>query len=146
MNCPNCGSPVEPGAFCTNCGAQAPLQAPEQQPYQQAPAQPYQQPGYQAYPQQTGGYANPADQPNGLLNFLGCCIPMAGLIMYLIMKDDTPNKAKAIGKWALIGLIANFVLSIIWVIVIVAMGGFAAFLGNVGLDDTYNYAAAFLGL
>jgi len=147
MFCPNCGSQTEAGTICANCGAfvqgSEPQQAapppapyPPQQPYQQQPyQQPYGQPAYGAQP-------NVDDQPSTILNLLGCCIPMAGLIMYLIMKDQTPNKAKAIGKWTIIGLISGFVLGIVYAILMVA--GVFAF-SSLGLPNDFfsEFAAAF---
>ncbi|MDR3344890.1 MAG: hypothetical protein LBT21_04790 [Oscillospiraceae bacterium] len=133
MFCPNCGVQAEAGSTCPNCGIYIPAQAdapqaaapppyPPQQPYQQ----PYGQPAYGAPPVE--------DTPNGGLNFLGCCIPMAGLIMYLVMKDQTPNKAKAIGKWTLIGLGINVLLGILYSILIAA-GAFAGFMGGAFDND-----------
>ncbi len=43
------------------------------------------------------------DVPSTRLNVLSFFIPLAGLILYGVYYDKTPNKAKAIGKWALIG-------------------------------------------
>ena len=44
---------------------------------------------------------------------LGCCIPLAGLILYLVWKTDKPKNAKAAGIGALIGVIVNVVVTII---------------------------------
>ena len=44
---------------------------------------------------------------------LGCCIPVVGLILYLVWKDTKPNTAAAVGKGALISVgisIAYYVL------------------------------------
>ena len=35
---------------------------------------------------------------------LGCCVPIAGLILWLVWKDSKPNTAKAAGVGALIYL------------------------------------------
>ena len=48
---------------------------------------------------------------------LGCCIPLAGLILYLLWKDTKPNSAKAAGIGALVSVIINVVVSVISVIV-----------------------------
>ena len=56
---------------------------------------------------------------------LGFFIPLVGLIIYLSAKDSTPLKAKSAGKGALVGLITNIVLSVlfsgIYVAVILAL-------------------------
>lgn len=43
------------------------------------------------------------DTPSKGLNILSFFIPLVGLILYCVNIDKTPTKAKAIGKWALIG-------------------------------------------
>ncbi len=54
---------------------------------------------------------------------LGFCIPLVGLILYLVWKDGTPLKAKSAGKGALIGVIAGIVL---WIIYAIVMAGIMA--------------------
>ena len=44
---------------------------------------------------------------------LGFFIPIVGLILYLVWKDQTPLKAKSAGKGALIGAIVWTILSIL---------------------------------
>ena len=39
---------------------------------------------------------------------LGCCIPIVGLILFLVWKDSKPNNAKKAGIGALISVIASF--------------------------------------
>lgn len=43
------------------------------------------------------------DIPSKGLNILSFFIPLVGLILYCLSHDKTPNKAKEIGKWAIIG-------------------------------------------
>jgi len=152
MFCTSCGSQAEAGTLCANCGAAVQAAAPPPPPpaaqYQQQP--PYGQP---AYGQPVYGAPNPDDQPSTLFNLIACCWPMPiGLILYLVMKDKTPNKAKAIGKWAIIGFVVSFVIGIISFIVsmIIGLGSFAAFggLGDLfdGIDfDDLNKIPAILG-
>lgn len=97
--CPNCGSNVQPGAnVCTECGAQVPKIKPQTPP----PAQNYQAPS----PNQDPQYSNPktysANDPGGFgYGLLGFCIPIVGLILFLVWQDDKPNNAKAAGMGAL---------------------------------------------
>ena len=44
------------------------------------------------------------DTPSTGLNILSFFIPIVGLILYLLLKDEEPKKANAVGKWALIGV------------------------------------------
>jgi len=49
---------------------------------------------------QNGGPNNPppaADNGGFLWGLLGCCIPIAGLILFLVWKDTKPRTAKAAG-------------------------------------------------
>ena len=54
------------------------------------------------------------DAPNMGYAVLGFFIPLAGLIMYLVLKDKTPMKAASAGKGALIGFVAGIAFSIIY--------------------------------
>ena len=65
------------------------------------------------------------DAPNMGFAVLGYFVPIAGLILWLVMKDKTPLKAKSAGKGALIGAIvsvASYVLLIIVYVIIIALG------------------------
>ena len=49
---------------------------------------------------QNGGPNNPppaADNGGFLWGLLGCCIPIAGLILFMVWKDTKPRTAKAAG-------------------------------------------------
>lgn len=50
--------------------------------------------------------------------FLGCCIPLVGLILFLVWKDQKPNTAKMAGIGALVGVI----LIVIYYVVVIAAG------------------------
>ncbi len=47
---------------------------------------------------------------------LGFCIPIVGLILYLVWKDEKPNTAGAAGTGALIGFVLGFIVGIIQVV------------------------------
>ena len=54
---------------------------------------------------------------------LGCCIPIVGLILWLIWKDTQPNNAKKAGTGALVSVIVTVVFYIIYFVFIgVAVG------------------------
>lgn len=61
------------------------------------------------------GNADPpvVDKGGFLWGLLGCCIPIAGLVLFLIWKDTRPKTAKAAG----IGFIVSIVLAILAYIV-----------------------------
>lgn len=53
---------------------------------------------------------------------LGCCIPLAGLILFLIWKDTQPRNAKQAGMGALVSVILAVVFYVL-MFVIAAVGG-----------------------
>ena len=56
---------------------------------------------------------------------LGCCIPLVGLILFLVWKDQKPNTAKKAGIGALVGVICI----VIYYVVVVAAGVGMAMMG-----------------
>ena len=53
---------------------------------------------------------------------LGCCIPIVGLILWLVWKDTKPNTAKAVGQGALISVIISVLYYIVMIILGVSLG------------------------
>lgn len=75
------------------------------------------------------GVANsgmPNDMPSTAINILSCCFPLVGLILYLVWRDQTPIKAKSLGKWALTGFIISIIIWVLYVGLIVTSGMFFA--------------------
>ena len=100
-HCSKCGADsADNAAFCESCGA--PLEA-TQQP---AAAQP-------AAPTDKGGFG---------WGLLGFCIPLAGLILFLVWKGEKPKTAKAAGIGALVSVIISVVFYVIAAIAGVAVG------------------------
>lgn len=60
---------------------------------------------------------NPPVIDNGGLGWglLGCCVPVAGLVLYLVWKDTKPNTAKAAG----IGALVSVVLAVLYYLFII---------------------------
>ena len=56
---------------------------------------------------------------------LGCCIPIVGLILFLVWKDNKPKTAKA----AIIGAIVGVVISVICYLLTAALGVGVAMMG-----------------
>ncbi len=48
---------------------------------------------------------NVVDNGGFLWGLLGCCIPIVGLILFLVWKDTKPKTAKAAGIGALVSVI-----------------------------------------
>lgn len=96
--CKNCGKEMNDNTtFCPNCGA-----------------------SQNAASSQT---SQPTVVDNGGIGWglLGCCIPIVGLILFLVWKDNKPKTSKAAGIGALVGVI----LAVLYYIVIVVIGAAA---------------------
>lgn len=94
--CKNCGQQIDnQAAICPNCGV--------------------------------AQSAQPAVTDNGGFGWglLGCCIPIVGLILFLVWKDSKPNTAKAAG----IGALVSVGISIVYYILAIALGVGAGLLG-----------------
>ena len=105
MYCKKCGKEInDNAAFCPYCGAAA-----------------------------DGSEKTPAKRDGssfwwGLLGFL---IPLVGLILYIVWRNDYPLRAKSAGKGALAGVIAEaaciiiYVLSVLFIVIILFRGSIA---------------------
>lgn len=49
---------------------------------------------------------------------LGCCIPIVGLVLFLVWKDTKPKTAKAAG----IGALVSVCIAVVYYLVIVVLG------------------------
>ena len=120
--CGTCGKAYEDNmTVCPHCGAGAeePVQVNVEPTYQEAPQQNYQQTYNQGY---TGQQARPASIDSGSVGyaFLGFCIPIVGLILYLVWKDEKPNSAKKAGIGALISVGVSVVIYVLAFIIGIA--------------------------
>lgn len=92
--CKNCGKEVDDAAIiCPYCGVQLEAIA-------------------------------PADIDSGSIGWglLGCCIPIVGLILFLVWKDQKPRTAKMAGLGALISVLAAVAFYVIAALVGVGAG------------------------
>ena len=48
------------------------------------------------------------DKGGFLWGLLGCCIPIVGLVLFLVWKDQKPKTAKAAGIGALVCVVMDF--------------------------------------
>ena len=86
--CKNCGAQIDNLATCPDCGTAQ----------NNAPASP-----------DKGGFWWGA---------LGCCIPIVGLILFLVWKDTKPKTAKAAG----IGALVSVAVAVVYYIVMLVLG------------------------
>ena len=93
--CKHCGTQIDDQAVvCPHCGvAQSNLNTPSQQP--------------------------PVVDNGGIgWGLLGCCVPIVGLILFLVWKDQKPKTAKAAG----IGALVSVIIGVVWYILMIALG------------------------
>ncbi len=82
MYCKNCGSMIDDNTnVCPKCGAT-----------------------------QNNNVSATNDNGGFLWGLLGCCVPIAGLILFLVWKDTKPKTAKAAG----IGALVSVIIGVIW--------------------------------
>ncbi len=84
---------------------------------EQQPQQPQQSQQTQQYPQ---------DTQNKAWGVLGFCIPIVGLILFLVWNKDRPKDAKYAGVGALIAVGAYIVFWIVYIIIFVAIAAGAS--------------------
>lgn len=60
----------------------------------------------------------PEDKGGFLWGLLGCCIPIVGLILFLVWKDSKPNSAKAAG----IGALVSVILCVVFYVLMAVLG------------------------
>ncbi|MEY8236582.1 hypothetical protein AALA36_12785 [Lachnospiraceae bacterium 66-29] len=65
---------------------------------------------------------NNNDNGGFLWGLLGCCIPVVGLILFLVWKDQKPRTAKAAGIGALISVILSVIVYVIYFVILGAAG------------------------
>ena len=97
--CPDCGTSYHKACW-EKAGGCVTFACPSKPKVQTQTQQSYQQPE--------------PDIPSTGLNVLSLFFPVVGLILYIVYADKAPKKAKAIGKFALIGVAIEFVGGILW--------------------------------
>lgn len=118
--CKMCGQELSDDVkVCNFCGA-------PQEEVQEEAAAAYQE-NPQVNVQPTVQAAAPQEVDNGgfLWGLLGCCVPIAGLILFLVWKDTKPKTAKAAGIGALvctIGTVVFYIIYFIFIFVLAASG------------------------
>ena len=111
MYCMNCGAKCSDQAqFCANCG----------QPLMNANASEGNN-SVQHIPAASQNVAKAADAPSFGYKILGFFLPVVGLVLYLVWREQTPLRAKSAGKGALWGVITLTALSVIAIILSVVL-------------------------
>lgn len=97
MYCRRCGAEIKDDAvICPKCCTSTGKTEKTTETYKEKTSVPYKR-----------------DRPSDALGFLGFLIPVVGLILYLVWKDDYPKKAHSVGAGALTGVIVGVCLAIL---------------------------------
>ena len=102
--CKNCGEKIDDGTIiCPKCGATQSSTTNVSVNYAQ-----------------NGQQANQPVVDNGgfLWGLLGCCIPIVGLVLFLVWKDTKPRTAKAAG----IGALVSVIIGVLWYVIMFLIG------------------------
>lgn len=120
--CKNCGAQIDDNAVsCPSCGAAQNNYSPNSAPnYNNNPyGNGYNNPNYNNPNYSNNPNYNPVPDNGGIgWGILGCCIPLVGLILFLVWKDQKPRTAKSAGIGALVGV----GLAVVYYILIFAIG------------------------
>ena len=65
---------------------------------------------------------NTVDNGGFLWGLLGCCIPLVGLILFLVWRDTKPKTSRAAGIGALVGVICVAIYYIVIIVIGVGLG------------------------
>ena len=107
--CKNCGAPIDDdAAFCPKCG----------QAVHPDMNSSYSNNSYQTPPSNSYYNSTPPVVDNGgfCWGLLGFCIPIVGLILFLVWRDEKPRTSKAAGMGALISVIISVVVYVLTLI------------------------------
>lgn len=84
MYCRKCGGEINPNShICMQCGER----------------------DWEHYPQQDRWEPYVNDTPSMGANIASCCFPIVGLVLYLVWKDEKPERAKNVCYWTIGGLV-----------------------------------------
>ena len=106
MYCSHCGTNLNGDEkFCPNCGAPVGEQKPQSDPFA-AKSTTFSD-------AQSKAQTATGDAPSAGYGILGFLIPIVGLILYVVWKNEYPLRAKSCGKGALVNVILSVVLMIL---------------------------------
>ena len=108
--CPKCGTKIVKSNISTNSNQNSKTVVHSYNPSYQNQTQ--QQQTYQQY-QNISNTANSDDTGSVGWGILGFCIPLVGLILFLVWNSTKPKNAKMAGIGALIGFVLVFVIYLI---------------------------------
>lgn len=111
MYCTRCGKEIQnDSTFCPYCGSKV--------------IRPYQEndPAQRNYYSNSTERFHPQDSGNIIWGVIGFFIPVVGLILWLVWKDERPLDAKVSGKGALISVIVQVGIAVLFFVLVMIFG------------------------
>lgn len=127
--CPACGTPVN-NTHERTYGADNGYEAPKTgtQYYNNGTS-------HQEYSYSGPEYQGSADTGSIGWGFLGCCIPLVGLILFLVWKDTKPLSAKKAGIGAIIGVVCGLIIYLLLIAMGIGIGALGLASGEFDMSE-----------
>ena len=84
-------------------------------------------------------YQPSSDTGSAGWGILGCCLPLIGLILFLVWKEDKPRSAKSVGIGAIIGVVLCVVSILLLFALGIGLGALGIAEGEIDLSELENY-------
>lgn len=84
-------------------------------------------------------YQPSSDTGSAGWGILGCCLPLIGLILFLVWKEDKPRSAKSAGIGAIIGVVLCVVSILLLFALGIGLGALGIAEGEIDLSELENY-------
>lgn len=84
-------------------------------------------------------YQPSSDTGSAGWGILGCCLPLIGLILFLVWKEDKPRSAKSAGIGAIIGVVLCVVSILLLFALGIGLGALGIAEGEIDLSEFENY-------
>ena len=84
-------------------------------------------------------YQPSSDTGSAGWGILGCCLPLIGLILFLVWKEDKPRSAKSAGIGAIIGVVLCVISILLLFALGIGLGALGIAEGEIDLSEFENY-------
>lgn len=84
-------------------------------------------------------YQPSSDTGSAGWGILGCCLPLIGLILFLVWKEDKPRSAKSAGIGAIIGVVLCVISILLLFALGIGLGALGIAEGEIDLSELENY-------
>ena len=84
-------------------------------------------------------YQPSSDTGSAGWGILGCCLPLIGLILFLVWKEEKPRSAKSAGIGAIIGVVLCVISILLLFALGIGLGALGIAEGEIDLSEFENY-------